>query len=193
MRFQCDRISDDTINGTGNVNDERCRRVGRKNATGGGGGRGWWRVARGRRKGWHERKRKENVGERERKDSVRPGAWVEARARRAPRGWTGPEGRVPEPEPGSAGTRTDSTSTVASASAPIWRKRRVCRKSPRKWNASQPGRPPFLLHPREFLPPSPSHRNRRSSPGFPEFSSFQGTLRGWRRRRRRPEKGVAAR
>lgn len=38
-------------------------------------------MARGRRKGWHERKRKENVGERERKDSVRPGAWVEARAR----------------------------------------------------------------------------------------------------------------
>ncbi|CAL1675144.1 unnamed protein product [Lasius platythorax] len=32
---------------------------------------------------------------------------------------------------------------------------------------------PLPPPPREFLP-SPSHRNRRSSPGFPEFSSFQG-------------------
>ncbi|TGZ54401.1 hypothetical protein DBV15_04139 [Temnothorax longispinosus] len=85
--------------------------------------------------GWHERKRKENVGERERKDSVRPEAWVEARVESTvgTAGVSADRGK-PEPEPGSAGTRTDSTSTVASASAsaPIWRKRRVCRKSPRK-------------------------------------------------------------
>lgn len=87
--------------------------------------RGVQGVARTEAKGERRREGAEGLGA--------PGAWVEARVETT-MGTAGmnADGGRPEPEPGSAGTRTDSTSTVASASAPIWRKRRVCRKSPRK-------------------------------------------------------------
>lgn len=106
--------------------EERYRRRRRKRVVPGGEGEAE-RVARTEAKGECRREGAEGLGS--------PGG-VGGSSSQDDGGLRGDErdrrGRVPEPEPGSAGTRTDSTSTVASASAPIWRKRRVCRKSPRK-------------------------------------------------------------
>lgn len=166
----------------------------------GGGGRGWCREesAGGR----HERKRKENVGERERKDSVRPGVWVEARA-----GTRTDAAGVSGQRDGRTGTGTrerrntsrldvDGGVGVGPDMAEASRLPEVAKEM-----KCLPAGEAAPYTPGEFLPlppppPPPSHRNRRSSPGFPEFSSLS-TRRGKRRtgkgkgRRQRPGKGAA--
>lgn len=166
--FRSNRISDDTINGNSasNVNgvagvaDELEGRAPSAEKPGAEGCRGW-----------HERKRKENVGERERKDSVRPEAWVEARV---------------ETTVGTAGVNADGGNRNRNQGAQEheqtrrrrWRRRRpryggsVAFAGSRQGNEMPPSRGGRPFHPREFLPSPPAHRNRRSSPGFPEFSSF---------------------
>lgn len=103
---------------------------------------------------------------------------LEPGRRRAPRGWTGPEG-----EGTGTGTRERRNTNrldvdggvgvgvgpdMAEASRlPEVAKEMKCLPA---GEAALPPPPPGVS-----TPPSPSHRNRRSSPGFPEFSSFQGT------------------
>lgn len=156
----------------------------------GGGGRGLRRVAGG--EGWHERKRKENAGERERKDSVRPGAWVEARTRTTVgnggcEGWQGRGWRPGEREGTGTGTRerrntnrldVDGGVGVGPDMAEASRLPEVAKemKCLPAGVAATPGS--FYCRRRRRRPSVPSHRNRRSSPGFPEFYSFQGAAAG---------------
>lgn len=118
--------------------------------------------------------RTEAKGERRREGAEglgAPGAWVEARV---------------ETTMGTAGVNAvggDRNRNQGAQEHEQTRRRRWRRRRPRyggsvAFAGSRQGNemPPSLggrpSRPREFLPSPPAHRNRRSSPGFPEFSSF---------------------
>lgn len=161
-------------------------------------------MARGRRKGWHERKRKENVGERERKDSVRPGAWVEARTRTTANTAGDERGNGDGKGVGTGtGTRerrntnrldVDGGVGVGPDMAEASRLPEVAKEM-----KCLPAGEATLPSPSS--PPTPGSFCRHPSTGtdvprqdFQSSLLFPGDVaRGWRRRRRRPEKGVAAR
>lgn len=112
-----------------------------------GSGRGWKRTEV--EKGTAERKRKGCVEFWARGvEGRRGGSRKKGRegGRRAWRGWNRNRNRK------QGAQEDEATSTSASAAAPIWRKRRVCRKSPRKWNASQPANPCRASRPSPRLP-----------------------------------------
>lgn len=139
-------------------------------------------------RGWYERKWKENVRERERKDSERSGAWVEAQTRDDGRrrgvGTGNGERQNRNRNQGAQEHEQTRRRRWRRRRAPIWRKRRIYRKSPRKWNTpSRDGRlqrvsAALPLSPSSFRPTPPFYRNQRSSSGFPDFSSFRRNVVG---------------
>lgn len=184
-RFRSDRITATTplavivvvasVNGGG----ASCReRVGRKNATGAGAAEegGAERQARGSGTNGSERR----TSERERKDSVRSGVWVEARTGTRT-GSAGVSGHRDEETGTGTRERRNTNRLDVDGGVGVGPDMAEASRLPEvaKEMKCLPAGEATLYTPGEFLPssspPPPSRRNRRSSPGFPEFSSFHET------------------